>query len=163
MEDIDLFWSFVGLFTKESIDVVCVEDRIFADQAGILQKSNTDFFWGGLYLGSIGKDTFTPSFCLLSWLGTVSDERVVVNDIGEVEFLFGKHLRKRHVEEIFGGREVGSWKLVQNDASDILGLGRLVQREKSSRCLQHVMDRGVFLKWDQGKASPTSLVRGKHL
>ena len=90
---------------------------------------------------------FIPSFPFLEWLAARSKEKIFVKDIGEMDFLYGKTLRTRHIDHIKGEVKVGYLKLVQNIHNENLGYGKLVgDASKPEQVLKPKLDRGLFLK-----------------
>ncbi|MEM0466837.1 MAG: hypothetical protein QXX20_04490 [Candidatus Thermoplasmatota archaeon] len=104
----------------------------------------------GVYLGREKNNEFFPSFALLGILAQISCEKVIVSELGELDFLYGKNLKQKHIIKILGKKEDGCLKLVQNIHDENLGYGKLIQDSKShSQVLKHILDRGIFLKLDR--------------
>jgi len=104
----------------------------------------------GCYLGKIKKNTFFPSFNLLDILSDFTKEKIVVNTRGEIDFLYGKHIRKRHVLSIKGSKDKQTLKLVQNCHDENLGYGLFIGlSDDRAQVLRHILDRGVFIKRDK--------------
>jgi ribosome biogenesis protein Nip4 len=142
---------FVKQFTNESVDYIKINNSYFLKdedlEKHLLSQKPTLF---GLYLGKEVLSKFIPSFNLLDLMSKSSSEKVFVNDFGEIDFLYGKHLRKRHVSSIQGSLKKGVKKLVQNEFDENIGYGIFLGEQKnSSRILTHVLDRGVFIKRDK--------------
>ncbi|MBL7051458.1 MAG: hypothetical protein ISS01_00035 [Nanoarchaeota archaeon] len=145
--------TFVSKFTDKKIKFIKIGIRYFLDNKE-LEKNRLDvkekFF--GLLLGHDEEvDKFTPSFGLLDLLSKMSNEKIFVKDIGEMDFLYGKHLRVRHVLRIEGEKKIGFLKLVQNEHDENIGYGKYVGEEGKIQVLKHRMDRGIFLKRDKEK------------
>ena len=145
--------DFTAKFTSEKIEFKQVGKKFFM-QDKILEKEKLDqnekYF--GLFLGEEKEDTFVPSFTLLEWLAERSKEKIFVKDIGEMDFLYGKTLRTRHIDHIEGEAKVGYLKLVQNMANENLGYGKLTgEMGKPGQILNPKLDRGLFLKREKKK------------
>ncbi len=145
--------EFVSWFTEKKINYVVVEERFF-----LCSKKLSDARFNcralkvcGLLLGQMKNECFAPSFGLLDWLADRCVEKMVVNGYGEIDFLYGKHLRKRHVVSVSGLKTKDAAKLVENEHGEVLGFGFLAA-ESSSKVLLNGLDRGILLKWDVGKA-----------
>ncbi len=110
-------------------------------------KSFTKPVMMGLYLGEDKKDKFLPSLALLSLLAKTSTEKVYVKDIGEIDFIYGKDMRKRHIAKFEGETKIGFLKLVMNKNEECLGYGKIVG-EKNSECVivKNVLDIGDYIR-----------------
>lgn len=140
--------EFVARLTEKKIDVVRLGEKYFLANKP-LEKYKLDarerIF--GIYLGQNKGEIFVPSFGLLDWLSQHSKEKVFVKDIGEIDFLYGKNLRARHVERVEGKTEKGVPKLIQNKHDENLGYGVIIgDFTKTEQVIKHKMDRGDFLK-----------------
>ena len=73
-----------------------------------------------------------------------------MKDIGEMDFLYGKNLRARHVLRVEGATTIGFLKLVQNEHNENLGYGKICgDFTKQEQVLKQRMDRGLFLKQEK--------------
>ncbi len=143
--------TFVKQFTEYVVKYVKINNYFF------LEDKNLDTFTlsqevtlKGLYLGKEQKHVFIPSCNLLDIIAQHSNEKIIVNDLGELDFLYGNHLRKRHVSSIQGSLTPGTVKLVQNKYDENLGYGiYLGERKESTKILTHCIDRGIFIKRDK--------------
>jgi len=143
--------EFVKQFTNKSVEFFKIENSYFLKdddlEKHLLSKEPTLF---GVYLGKEVNKKFVPSFNLLDLIALSSNEKVFVTDFGELDFLYGKHLRKRHVTSIQGSLQMGTKKLVQNTFDENIGYGiYLGEQHNSTKILTHVLDRGVFIKRDK--------------
>ena len=143
---------FTHHFTKKTIPHIQIENRVFLEnkklQLLLLDKRTPELF--GCFLGEIEKKQFFPSFNLLDLLSEMSDEYIIVNEWGEIDFLYGKHLRKRHIIDVQGSLKKDCLKLVKNHYSETLGYGLFMGfSEKKAQVLKHIFDRGVFIKRDK--------------
>lgn len=144
--------DFTKQFTTKLIPFKKIENRFYLMNKRLdkLCFSNIDPDLFGCYLGKIKGDTFHPSFNLLDILSEISNQKIIVNERGEIDFLYGKHLRKKHVIDIKGSREKGILKLVQNEHNENLGYGKFIGiTEKKAQILRHRLDRGIFIKRDK--------------
>ncbi|HLC22330.1 MAG TPA: hypothetical protein VJJ79_01000 [Candidatus Nanoarchaeia archaeon] len=145
--------DFVALFTEKKIDAVHIFNKYFYANKYLekyrLQAKERVF---GLYLGEEKEGVFIPSFNLLDWLAHHSKEKVFVKDIGEMDFLYGKNLRARHVEKVEGKPGHSIAKLVQNKYDENLGYGIIIgDVTKKEQVLKHKKDRGDFLKRERAQ------------
>jgi ribosome biogenesis protein Nip4 len=138
--------DFVAKFTDKKIKIVKIGTKFFLENKQLAKhKLDAKEKIFGLYLGE-QKDTFVPSFGLLNWLAEHSEEKVFVKDIGEIDFLYGKNLRARHVARVEGSTKIGFLKLIQNEHDENLGYGKIVgEFGKTNQVVKHRMDRGHFL------------------
>ena len=104
--------DFIKKFTDKEIEFVKLKDKYYLKND--LSIGNDHVFMPGLLLGEIKEEVFKPSLGLLELLSKLTKEKVFVKDIGEMDFLFRKNLRPRHIERIEGENKVGYLKLVQN-------------------------------------------------
>jgi len=143
--------TFVKRFTDHPIEYVKNHEQYFLKDTSLEHYFlPQDAILIGLYLGKQQEQQFIPSFNLLDIIAQYSKEKVFVNDLGEMDFLYGKHLRKRHVVDIQGVLEPGRYKLVQNKYDENIGYGiYLGERRDSVKILHHILDRGIFIKRDK--------------
>jgi len=143
--------TFVERFTDHPVDYVKKQEQYFLKDTSLEHYLlSQEAILIGLYLGKQQGKQFIPSFNLLDIIAPYSEEKVFVNDLGEIDFLYGKHLRKRHIIEIKGILETGRYKLVQNKYDENIGYGIYLGEQKDSvKILHHVLDRGIFIKRDK--------------
>ncbi len=140
--------DFAAKFIAEEIPFKQIGKKFFMENKELekckLEQKEKYF---GLYLGEEKEEVFIPSFPFLEWLAARSKEKIFVKDIGEMDFLYGKTLRTRHIDHIKGEVKVGYLKLVQNIHNENLGYGKLVgDASKPEQVLKPKLDRGLFLK-----------------
>ncbi len=99
----------------------------------------------GLFLGKEENGRFTPSLALLEILSKKSKDKIYVKDIGEIDFLYGKDLRERHIIKIEGEIKDGFLKFVQNEYDENLGLGKIKIKNGKIK-IRNKIDRGDFLR-----------------
>ena len=110
-------------------------------------KSFTKPVMMGLYLGEDKKDKFIPSLALLAILAKTSTEKAYVKDIGEIDFIYGKDLRKRHIVKFEGETKIGFLKLVMNKNEECLGYGKIVGEKNSEGVIvKNVLDIGDYIR-----------------
>lgn len=145
--------DFVAKFTQEPIPFVKQGNKFFLENKNLEKeklKQKEKVF--GLYLGEEKEGTFHPAFGLLDWLAEHSTEKVFVKDIGEMDFLYGKTLRSRHIDHVDGETKIGFLKLVQNMNDENLGYGKITgDFSTTGQVLKPRMDRGLFLKREKKK------------
>jgi ribosome biogenesis protein Nip4 len=146
--------DFINQFTQTPLFYKKINNRYFLENKRLIKleisELNPELF--GCFLGEIKNATFYPSFNLLDILAENSKEKVFVNDIGEIDFLYGKHLRKRHVTKILGSRQKNVLKLVQNEYDENIGYGVFTGFSKNKKqILRHILDRGFFIKIDKNR------------
>ncbi len=142
--------TFVKKFTDKEIKFVKIGKKYFLENKKLEEnRLNVKEKFFGLLLGHEENDKFVPSFGLLDLISKMSNEKIFVKDIGEMDFLYGKHLRVRHVLRIEGEKKIGFLKLVQNEHDENLGYGKYVGEEGKIQVMKHRMDRGIFLKRDK--------------
>jgi ribosome biogenesis protein Nip4 len=144
--------DFVKQFSRTPIQNKKINDSFFLVNNRLEDHSIPDKtpFILGCYLGKIKKNTFFPSFNLLDILSDFTKEKIIVNTRGEIDFLYGKHLRKRHIHSIQGSHKKNTLKLVQNRYDENLGYGLFIGiSDDRAQVLRHFLDRGVFIKRDK--------------
>ena len=132
--------EFIKKFTNKEIKYVKVKNKYYLKND--LELSTSKVFMPGLFLGENKDDKFKPSLGLLDLLSKLTTEKIFVKDIGEIDFLFKKNLRPRHVERVSGENKVGYFKLVQNEYDENLGYGKM----KKENRLKGLKDRGDFIR-----------------
>ena len=145
--------EFVSWFGEAEISSLVVDGRFFlrSEKLSSAQLNCDGLRVCGLLLGQMNDQFFSPSFGLLQYLADCSVGSVVVNGYGEIAFLYGKDVRKRHVVSVSGSENKDEPKLVVNTFGDVLGFGFLASGS-SSKILVNALDRCILLKWDVGKA-----------
>ena len=132
--------EFIKKFTDKEIEYVKVKNKYYLKND--LTLSTSKVFMPGLILGEIKDDKFKPSLGLLGLLSKLTTEKIFVKDIGEIDFLYKKNLRPRHVERVTGENKIGYFKLVQNEYDENLGYGKM----KKENRLKGLKDRGDFIR-----------------
>lgn len=140
--------DFVSKFTNKKIKFYKLGNKYFLANPQLekykLEQREQLF---GLFLGEDIDNQFIPAFGLLDWLSKNSNEKVFVKDIGEMDFLYGKPLRSRHILRVEGDTTIGFLKLIQNERDENLGYGKIVgDFTKTEQVIKPKLDRGVFLK-----------------
>jgi len=140
--------DFIEKFTDKKIEYIKIGEKYFKEDKALEKKRlDTKEKWIGLFLGEEKEGKFIPSYMLLDWLADNSKEKVFVKDIGELDFLYGKNLRARHIQKVEGETKVGFLKLIQNEHNENLGYGKVCgDFTKTNQVIKHRMDRGHFLK-----------------
>ncbi|MEA3379188.1 MAG: hypothetical protein U9Q69_06175 [Nanoarchaeota archaeon] len=140
--------NFTSKFTNEKIDCIKVRDAYYVIPAklleiniGIKQESM------GLFLGENKGNKFYPSLALLEKISPESNEKIIVKDIGEMDYIYGKNLRQRHIKNVLGETKVGFLKLVVNERDECLGYGKIVKPlNEKGVVFKNILDRGDYLR-----------------
>ncbi|RME54641.1 hypothetical protein D6777_03135 [Candidatus Woesearchaeota archaeon] len=140
--------NFVAKFTSKEIMYEKIGDSYYLIDKAI---TNINFpyplVFKGLCLGELRKDKFYPSLALLDVLAKFSNEKVYVKDIGEMDFVYGKNLRKRHIVKVEGSTKKGFLKLIMNMKNECLGYGKVVNDFSSEGVvIRNVLDKGDYLR-----------------
>lgn len=145
--DID---SFMLKFTEKKIAYIKADSKYFIAEKELMElskKLNTKQKLMGLFLGEDVKGLFKPSLALLEILSENSEEKVFVNGIGEIDFLYGKGIKARHIKAVKGGTKEGFLKLVQNQHDENLGYGKVAKGLTDGNAeLANLLDRGDFIR-----------------
>lgn len=144
------FESFISKFAGLAIEYIKMGNKYFlADKElqELAKQLNTKTEAVGLYLGKEEKDKFMPSLALLEILSKVSDEKVIVNDIGELDFLYNKDLKRRHIKSFTGGNKEGFLKLIMNEHDECIGYGKISKDlDSETPEIKNMLDRGDFMR-----------------
>ena len=144
------FESFISKFAGIVIEYIKIGNKYFLADASLTElakKLNTKTESIGLFLGEEKNEKFMPSLALLEILAKVSDEKVIVNNIGELDFLYKKDIKKRHIKGFSGGPKEGFLKLVLNESDDCIGYGKISKDlDSETPELANILDRGNFLR-----------------
>jgi len=132
--------TFIKKFTDEKIDYIQIKNKYYLKND--LELTSKKVFMPGMFLGETKEGKFLASLGLLDILSKMTKEKVFVKDIGEIDFLFGKNLRPRHIAKIEGETKQGFLKMVQNEHDENLGYGKL----KKEWRLKNRIDRGSFIR-----------------
>ena len=144
------FEIFAGKFTEKKIGYVKAGSRYYMADPALLKISRQlgcSVVLYGLFLGEDKGGKFLPSLALLDLLSKESDEKVFVNGIGEIDFLYGKGIKARHIAAVKGSSKAGFMKLVQNEHDENLGYGKITAELGSARAeIANLLDRGDFIR-----------------
>ena len=155
--------DFTAKFTNKKIPCIKLGGKYYLENKPLEKhrlKQKEKVF--GLYLGEEKEGTFIPSFGLLELLSQYSQEKVFVKDIGEIDFLYGKTLRSRHIDHVEGDAKIGFLKLVQNIYDENLGYGKITEDiSQAGQVLKPKLDRGLFLKREKKQAKEKVLLLQK--
>ncbi|MFH1456409.1 MAG: hypothetical protein ABIF40_05685 [archaeon] len=142
--------AFIKKFTDVKIPYFKIDDKYYLASKELLalaKKINLDYFTIGKYLGEENKGKFMPSLALLGVLSEISDNKIIVKDIGEMDFLYGKNLRSRHIKNCEGEQKIGFLKLVINERGDCLGYAKIVKvLDDKGVVLKNKQDMGDYLR-----------------
>ncbi|MBI4447510.1 hypothetical protein HY643_00875 [Candidatus Woesearchaeota archaeon] len=142
--------TFIQKFTQEKIEYTKIGSKYFLATKSLIQikdKIKITPLLVGLYLGEEKEGKFAPSLALLEIIAKTSTNKVFIKDIGEMDFIYGKKLRSRHILKIEGETKVGFLKLIQNEHDENLGLGKISKEIKEGgTIIKNKMDRGDFLR-----------------
>ena len=83
--------TFVKKFTDKEIKFVKIGKKYFLENKKLEEnRLNVKEKFFGLLLGHEENDKFVPSFGLLDLISKMSNEKIFVKDIGEMDFLYGR-------------------------------------------------------------------------
>ncbi len=139
--------EFISRFTEKKIEYVKVGSKYYLKNDFLfnLSKDLTNVESVSLFLGEDIEDKFKPSLALLEILAKVSEEKVFVTDIGQIDFIYGrKKLSERHISSMRGK---GSRKLVQNEHDENLGYCKVIDKDK----IKNLLDRGDYLRREKNQ------------
>ncbi len=141
---------FIKKFTDKEIDFVKLDNKYFLKNSKLIELNEELGYKPevlGLLLGEDKDGKFFPSLALLEILSKVSKERIILKGFGEIDFVYGKDLKKRHINRIEGETKVGFLKLIQNAKGENIGYGKIIKDlESSSVVIKNKLDRGDFLR-----------------
>lgn len=143
---IDIFLSKFGI---AGLDFIQIENKYYlADQKlqGLNKQIGKKPSLIGLYLGEVKDEKFNPSLALLNLISKKATEKVIIKDIGENDFLYGKNLRPRHILKIEGTVKEGFFKIVVNERNECLGLAKLKKIDNNEVSLRNILDLGDYLR-----------------
>ncbi|MFH1972711.1 MAG: hypothetical protein ABIJ18_04510 [archaeon] len=132
--------EFIKKFTDKKIDYVKLKGKYYLKND--LELTSKKVFMPGFILGEDKDGKFLPSLGLLDILSGMTKEKIFLKDIGEIDFIFKKNLRPRHIERIEGEDKIGYLKLVQNEHDENLGYAKL----KKDKRAKNIFDRGSFVR-----------------
>ncbi|MEK6816492.1 MAG: hypothetical protein AABY09_02685 [Nanoarchaeota archaeon] len=140
--------DFCRKFTAKSVDYEKAGNAYYIIPKELKEiESFTKPVMMGLYLGEDRKEKFFPSLALLTILAKTSEEKVCVKDIGEMDFVYGKDLRKRHILKFEGETKIGFLKIVVNKNGECLGYGKIIGEKNSEGVIvKNVLDIGDYIR-----------------
>ncbi|HII15364.1 MAG TPA: hypothetical protein HA362_03545 [Nanoarchaeota archaeon] len=144
------FEVFAGKFTGKNPDYVKMGSKYFLAGPLLVALSKQlghSIVSLGLFLGEEKAGKFMPSLALLEILSVASEEKVFVNGIGEIDFLYNKGLKSRHIVAVKGSSKEGFMKLIQNEHDENLGYGKISRELGSDKAeIANLLDRGDFIR-----------------
>lgn len=144
------FKTFISKFAGIAIEYIKLGNKYFLAEASLVElskKMNCKIEAIGLFLGEEKEDKFMPSPALLEILAKVSEEKVVVNYIGEIDFLYGRDLKKRHITSFTGGSKEGFFKLIQNEQDENIGYGKISKPlDSETGEIANMLDKGDYIR-----------------
>src|SRR3989338_929203 len=141
--------TFCSKFGVTGLDFIQIENKYYlADEKlqELNKKINRKPSLIGLYLGENKDEKFNPSMALLDIISKTTNEKVIIKDIGENDFLYGKKLRPRHVAKVEGTLKEGFLKIVVNDRNECLGLAKIKYIVGNEFSLKNVLDAGNYVR-----------------
>lgn len=138
--------TFISKFTDKKFEFIKIDNNYFLANKDLEEFNTEDSLMFGLPLGKVVKGKFKPSLALLSLLSQCSNEKVIVKDIGEIDFIYGKDLKARCIERIEGEDKKGFLKLIVNKNNDCLGYGKIVGTLEGGKVVKSILDIGDFLR-----------------
>ena len=121
------FEVFISKFADIKLEYTKIGNKYFladAEMKELSKKLNCNIAAIGLILGEDKKDKFTPSIALLEILSKVSNEKVFVNYIGEIDFLYGKDLKKGIFSSLQAAQKRDSSSLSRMSRTKTLAMAR---------------------------------------
>lgn len=142
--------DFIRHFTKSGLFWTKIREKYYlADERLLKIAEKIDCKVSvGMFLGEDIEGKFKPSLALLSLLSKFSSEKVFLNSMGEVDFVYNRRkLRKRHIASFKGSPSAGTLKLVQNELDENLGYCEVTgQLNTAEMEIKSLLDRGDFLR-----------------
>ncbi|MDI6737316.1 MAG: hypothetical protein QME12_02250 [Nanoarchaeota archaeon] len=144
------FKTFVSKFAGIAIEYIRIGNKYFLAEASLVElskKLNCKIESIGLFLGEEKDGKFSPGPALLEILAKVSGEKAFVNYIGEIDFLYGRGLKKRHITSFTGGSKEGFFKLIQNEHDENIGYGKISKELDSENAeIANMLDKGDYIR-----------------
>ncbi len=109
----------------------------------------SDFFYSGLYLGTVKDGVFFPSFNLLNMLLDVAKNKVFLNRKAAWLFICGRDVFKKGITKVYGSQNKGDYTLVLNEFGECLGFGRISEKltiQVDMVVINNLLDVGDFLR-----------------
>lgn len=109
----------------------------------------SDFFYSGLYLGTVKDGVFFPSFNLLNMLLDVAKNKVFLNRKAAWLFICGRDVFKKGITKVYGSQNKGDYTLVLNEFGECLGFGRVSEKltiQADRVVINNLLDVGDFLR-----------------
>ncbi|MFX0079056.1 MAG: NIP7 N-terminal domain-related protein [Candidatus Hermodarchaeota archaeon] len=102
----------------------------------------------GLFLGELSQGTLQPSLHVLAHLAeSMKDSvRVVTNQDGEQQFLYGHQLKPQHITELPSNANKMTKLLVVNEHHEGLGYGQLKTTQTGEPRIKNQRDLGWYLR-----------------
>lgn len=144
------FETFISKFAAIKPNYTRIGNKYFLADNSLVElskKLNCRIESIGLFLGEEKNEKFRPSPALLEILAKVSGEKVFVNYIGEIDFLYGRDLKKRHVTSFTGGSKEGFFKLIQNGYDENIGYGKISKPlDSKDGEIANMLDKGDYIR-----------------
>lgn len=131
-------------------NVVEKENRYFLLNDRLKGLITDDFFYAGVYLGTVKNGAFLPSVNLLKIITKKEKaNKVFVDERSAWLFICGRDIFKRGITKIEGSRKKGDYTLVLNRHGECLGFGIILKDlndVEKGVAIKNVLDIGDFLR-----------------
>ncbi len=150
LQNLKMIESFIKKFANVKLRYKKIENKYYLiskELWALTEKINLNFFTIGVYLGHEKNEKFFPSLALLNILAKHTDDKIMLKDIGEMDFLYKKDLRSRHIKQYNGESKVGFLRLVVNEKNECLGYAKIVKTlDSPGIVLKNKLDMGDYLR-----------------
>ncbi|MGQ9530922.1 MAG: hypothetical protein ACUVQX_05615 [Candidatus Bathycorpusculaceae bacterium] len=129
-------------------------NRYFLLDGKLKKLIRENFFYAGVYLGKVKKETFFPSFNFLSMIAEEKANKISVDKRSEWLFICGRDIFKRGITKTIGSMRRGDYVLVLNQYDECLGFGKLLGNLDDivdGVAVKNISDLGDFLRREKQK------------
>ncbi len=129
--------------------VVEKSQRYYLLNPRLRELAQSDFFYGGLYLGKVKNGVFFPSFNLLKLLVDVAVNKLILDAKASWLFICGRDVFRIGIKRMQGSKQKGDFTLVLNEFGECLGFGRIyasLDNAEGKVVVRNILDVGDFLR-----------------
>ncbi|MHA1268803.1 MAG: hypothetical protein ACTSPY_03350 [Candidatus Helarchaeota archaeon] len=130
-------------------EIFLVSEKLYTIFLNI--KKNKEPYFLGIYLGNLTDNKFDFSLNCLQLLNKFTNKKIMINTKGEIQFIYGKDVQKRHILRVFDDLIANDRIIVINKKYEPLGLGLTlfpIRKNLQSNKIKiiNLMDIGWYLR-----------------
>ncbi|MHA1750835.1 MAG: NIP7 pre-PUA domain-containing protein [Candidatus Helarchaeota archaeon] len=107
-------------------------------------------YYLGIYFGDLKNESLFFSLNSLQVINNLTTKKIMVNKQGELKFIYGKNLQKKHIIKIFSNFNPLDKMIIINNKNEVLGLGKTIYpiniKFNNNIKIKNIIDIGWYLR-----------------